>query len=161
MKTLKFYEFNQNNSGGYMDVDNNVAHRVFIEAESQEQAIAKFEPMIENQSSSCPCCGDRWSSYDPDEVELNRLSIKGYPVGVYTHYKDYEKRFAKITEGLRFIEPPKIIKNTYAEEYKGVVAIDTIEQYARFLANQYGYSKPDAIIHYASGDKKEIFKTKI
>jgi len=30
-----FYEFNQNNSGGYFDVDENVCHRVIIEAKDQ------------------------------------------------------------------------------------------------------------------------------
>ena len=68
----KFYEFNQNNSGGSFDVDENVCHRVIIEAIDAKHAQSIFEPMIENQSGSCPCCGDRWSSYDPDEIELSK-----------------------------------------------------------------------------------------
>ena len=47
----KFYEFNQNNSGGRFDVDENVCHRVVIEALDAKHAITLFEPMIENQSS--------------------------------------------------------------------------------------------------------------
>lgn len=144
-----------------MDVDDNVCHRVFIEAETSKDAQNKFEPMIENKSSSCPCCGDRWSGCDPDEVELERLSTKGYPVGVYTNYKDYDKRFDKIINGLRLIEEPKLIKHSYGKEFRGIVAIDTVEQYAQFMANQYGYSTPDAIIHYANGTKKQIFKANL
>ena len=33
----KFYEFNQNNSGGFFDVDENVCHRVIIEANNPKQ----------------------------------------------------------------------------------------------------------------------------
>ena len=44
----KFYEFNQNNSGGHFDVDENVCHRVIIEAMDEKHAVALFEPMIDN-----------------------------------------------------------------------------------------------------------------
>ena len=53
-----FFEFNQNNSGGYFDVNGNVCHRVIIEANNSEHAKEIFEPMIKDQSGSCPCCGD-------------------------------------------------------------------------------------------------------
>ena len=36
----KFYEFNQNNSGGHFDVDENVCHRVIIEAMDEKHAVA-------------------------------------------------------------------------------------------------------------------------
>jgi len=73
----KFYEFNQNNSGGIFDVDENVCNRVIIEAIDAKHAQSLFEPMIENQTGSCPCCGDRWSSYyDPYEIELYKWKKK-------------------------------------------------------------------------------------
>lgn len=71
MKTqTKFFEFDQNNSGGYFDVDENVCHRVIIEANDRDHAVSIFEPMIENESPSCDCCGNRWSFYC-DEVDLS------------------------------------------------------------------------------------------
>ena len=80
----KFYEFTQNNSGGYFDVDENVCHRVIIEAIDEKHAVALFEPMIENQSGSCSCCGDRWSPEYADEINLDEYKEKGYSVGVYS-----------------------------------------------------------------------------
>lgn len=75
----KFYEFSQNNSGGSFDVDENVCHRVIIEAIDAKHAQNIFEPMIENQSGSCPCCGDRW--YRADESDGSEVpSIYGEPL---------------------------------------------------------------------------------
>lgn len=144
-----------------MDVDSNVCHRVFIEAESAEQAIAKFEPMIENQSSSCPCCGDRWSTYDPNEVGIEKYSTNGYPAYVYTHYKDYKGRWEQLYGQFKQLEAPKLITSYGVKQYQGKILFENVEQYAQFLANAYGYSTPDAIIHYDNGDKKEIFKVEI
>lgn len=60
MKT-KLYEIGQNNSGGYFDVDENVCRIVVVEARDAEHAQQRLWPMIDGQSSSCPCCGERWS----------------------------------------------------------------------------------------------------
>lgn len=50
MKTQnKFYQFSQNNSGGYFDTDETVCHRVIIEAKSEKEARAILDPMIESQ----------------------------------------------------------------------------------------------------------------
>ncbi len=76
----KFYEFNQNNSGGHFDVDENVCHSVIIEAMDEKHAITLFEPMIENQSGSCYCCGDRSTEYSY-ESNLDEYKEKGYNVG--------------------------------------------------------------------------------
>ena len=40
---IKFYEFDQNNSGGVFKVDDKLCHRLFIEAENANQAIKKAE----------------------------------------------------------------------------------------------------------------------
>ena len=72
----KFYEFSQNNSGGHFDVDENVCHRVIIEAMDEKHAVALFEPMIENQSGSCPCCGDRWSPEYANAINLDEYKKK-------------------------------------------------------------------------------------
>lgn len=109
IKKTKFYEFKQNNSGGFFDVDKNVCHRVVIEAHNKTEAIKKFLPMIKKQSPSCSCCGDRW-------------------------YPDYPVEIVFKKQGF-----------------------DTIDDYYQFMANNYGWTKPDARIHYLDGKKKEIF----
>lgn len=38
---MNWYNFTQNNSGGYFDVDDKVCHRLFIEAGSFDDAIKK------------------------------------------------------------------------------------------------------------------------
>lgn len=67
MKKLNWYEFTQNNSGGYFDVDDQVCHRVYIEAEDIEEACDKAYELgvyfdgVE-KGLDCGCCRDRWSS---------------------------------------------------------------------------------------------------
>ena len=67
---LKWFEFNQNNSGGWFVVDKNLCERLYIQAESQAESIAIAETLgvyfngVENEID-CGCCGDRW--YTPIE----------------------------------------------------------------------------------------------
>lgn len=154
----KFYEFNQNNSGGFFDVDENVCHRVIIEAIDSSQALSIFEPMIENQSYSCSCCGDRWSTYDPDEIDIEQYKKKGYPIGIYSHYKDAEERWFKLYGDFPRIEEPTWKIEYGSKKFLGKVCFDTIEQYCQLMANEYGWTTPDIRIHYLDGTKKEIFK---
>ena len=97
MKT-KFYEFSQNNSGGSFDVDNDVCHRLFIEATNAEQAnrIAQDLGVYFNGCDSgmdCNCCGDRWYEVDDyDVVDLNKLS-KSYKTELTT-IEDYAQLLA-------------------------------------------------------------------
>jgi hypothetical protein len=74
---MKFYEFSQNNTGGYFDVDAQVCHRLFIEADSARAAKQKaldlgvyFDGI--DKGMDCPCCGDRW--YGCEEVEFPHYS---------------------------------------------------------------------------------------
>lgn len=72
MKTLRFFTYDQNNSGGSFQVDDKVAHTVIIEAASAEEADEKaqsigiyfdgveFDDDGGSIGSDCPCCGDRW-----------------------------------------------------------------------------------------------------
>jgi hypothetical protein len=153
----KFYEFNQNNSGGSFDVDENVCHRVIIEATDANHALAIFEPMIENQSGSCPCCGDRWYTYDPDEINLDEWKEKGYSVGVYSHYPDAEQRWFKLYGEFPRIEEPTWKTKYSSKEFTGKIYFENIEQYCQFMANAYGWTVPDIRIHFLDGTKKEIF----
>ncbi len=154
----KFYEFGKNNSGGSFDVDENVCHRVIIEATDAEHAKRIFEPMIENKSSSFPCCGDRWSDYDPDEIELPSYKDKGYPAGVYNHYPNAEERWVKLYGDFPQKESPTWQEKYGSKEFTGKLYFNTIEQYCQFMANAYGWTTPDIRIHFLDGSKKEIFK---
>lgn len=60
-----YYIFDQNNSGGSFDVNDNVAEYVIIEANNNEEANDKAEDIGiyfngVNQGLDCDCCGDRW-----------------------------------------------------------------------------------------------------
>lgn len=66
---MKWFTFVQNNSGGYFVKNDDVCEVVCIEAESKELAIAKAESIMDN-SDSCPCCGDRWTTWLPDSYDV-------------------------------------------------------------------------------------------
>jgi hypothetical protein len=67
---MPFFQFDQNNSGGGFDIDQNVAPIVVIEAadadDAQDKALVLgiyFDGV--NEGRDCECCGDRW--YSPEE----------------------------------------------------------------------------------------------
>lgn len=74
---MPWYEFNQNNSGGGFDVDDDVCHRLFIEADSVGEAcnVAKSKGVYFNgvdDGIDCECCGDRWHvPYDEERFPMN------------------------------------------------------------------------------------------
>ena len=90
--TTKFYEFSQNNSGGGFDTDDDLCHRLFIEANDAEQAneIAEGLGVYFNgcdNGQDCSCCGDRWYECDEsDSIDLEKTSIL------------YEKELATIAD---------------------------------------------------------------
>lgn len=70
---MAWYEWTQNNSGGSFDVDDKITHRLFIEAETKDEAEAKAESIGVyydgcQSGMDCECCGDRW--YEGHELEL-------------------------------------------------------------------------------------------
>ena len=75
---MKFYVFDQNNSGGYWDKI--LGFKVIIEAENPRQANKLAEVMgiyfngVEN-GEDCECCGDRWHEVDEyDAIEPENLA---------------------------------------------------------------------------------------
>jgi len=62
-QALKWYHYNQNNSGGYFIKDEMVCEDVFIQARDCKEADAKAEVLFESRSDYCPCCGERWYIY--------------------------------------------------------------------------------------------------
>lgn len=121
---MKFYEFTQNNSGGNFITDDDVCHRLLIEAGDVDEATEKALELgvyfdgVES-GIDCDCCGDRWRrpwSEDPLEFPME--------------YESY--RIGKVSFG------------------------DAVE-YAQLMADEYGWTSPDARIFYKDGTVKEIF----
>lgn len=68
-RNLKFYTFNQNNSGGNFDNDESTGQYVIIEAHCADEAndIAEQKGLYFDGVDSgidCDCCGDRWHTVD-------------------------------------------------------------------------------------------------
>ena len=61
-----WFEFDQNNSGGFFECDDKVCATVWIEADTVHEATAKAQDLgiyFDGVSlgRDCECCGDRWS----------------------------------------------------------------------------------------------------
>ena len=160
-----FYEFTQNNSGGSFTTDKNLCHRLFIEAESEGEAISKAEDLgcywngCES-GSDCDCCGDRWSIstyFVPESIEFD--------VCVYSRDEKQEKQ-AEEEWNIKYGKYPlakapqweKTAKRYSSRRYYGKILITSIEEYAQFMANEYGWTSPDARIFFLDGKVVEIFK---
>lgn len=60
---LKWFRFDQNNSGGYFIRDEMVCEEVFIQDVSAERAKARADSIFAgDRSEYCECCGERWST---------------------------------------------------------------------------------------------------
>lgn len=60
---MKFYEYKQNNSGGYFHINNKVCGTIFIEADSSDEANRIAEQLGCywdgcDKGLDCTCCGD-------------------------------------------------------------------------------------------------------
>jgi hypothetical protein len=138
----KFYEYCQNNSGGGFDTDDNLTHRIIVEATSENEAIriGKNLGIYFNgcdEGLDCDCCGDRW--YHPHEVRLNFGSFsQDEALAVGKEYQgtvcDTAKPYKDRTKDFHF---------------------QNVEEYARFMAERWGYKFddqiPDTRIHYLDG----------
>src|SRR5690606_15189130 len=109
----------------------------------------------------CNCCGYRWSSKWSDDmyVNLEKYQENGYEVGVYDHYTDPENEWKKKYGRYKLLQEPKWTEK-FSRKYEGKIYFDNIEEYAQFLANEYGWTSPDARIFYKDGRIVEIFKDK-
>lgn len=162
-----FYELNQNNSGGSFVVNDKLCHRLFIEADSENEALDKAEELGcywngVAKGLDCPCCGDRWSTY-VYEIDIEKYSTNGYPAyiydGIYDSTKsEWERKYRRY----RVIKEPEFKKPEYSvRRYQGTIAFDTIEDYAQYMANEHGWTRPDARIFYANGTIKEIYSDRL
>lgn len=81
----KFWNFSQNNSGGYFVSDEiyGVCEEIIVEAQTSDEAWSRLESIGENVSgfwNSCSCCGDRWSNWLDDDDGEDVPSIYGEPL---------------------------------------------------------------------------------
>ena len=158
-----FYEFSQTNSGGHFVVDDKVCHRLFIEADTSKEATEKAEELGcywdgVDKGIDCPCCGDRW--YGCDVVDLERYATDGYTVSVYYGHEGmcaedwWQEKFGSYG----IVENPHWMYYYGVSSYEGKIRFKDIEEYAQFLANNYGWTTPDARIYYKDGRVTEIYK---
>jgi hypothetical protein len=163
MKETKFYEIDQNNSGGSFVTDDKLCHRLFIEADSYKEALRKAEDMgcywdgVE-EGMDCSCCGDRW--HRPSEVNFDSIIKRygGYPVDKFIdNMDDAASVFRGMYEGMEWHEEPKESKKYGSPYVEGVVKLRSVEDYAQVMANRYGWTSPDVRIFYKDGSVKEIF----
>ena len=166
MSNMNWYMFDQNNSGGYFDVDNKVCHRLFIEAESFDDAVEKAEELGcywdgVDKGIDCSCCGDRWSKWGDDPVDLEKYKTEGYRVGEYANiYDDVKTEWERKYRKYGVIKEPEFETKYSITRYVGNICFNNIEEYAQYLAEEYGWTTPDARIYYHDGNVKEIFGTK-
>lgn len=163
-----FYLFEQNNSGGSFIVNDKICHRLFIEADCGGDALEIAESLGcywggVSKGMDCPCCGDRWNTYY-NEIDIEKLNAEGYMVSLYEFHgedaviDEWNRKYGKYTA----IQQPEFVTTSYSStrRYVGMVAFKSIEEYAQYLANEYGWTVPDARIYYKNGEVKEIFGEK-
>ena len=143
---MKFYFFDQNNSGGSFVVDDKLCHRVIIEASNVDEAIDIAENMGIyfdgcSTGNDCECCGDRWyRPYDGHE----------YPYA----YGAYELTEAENIAEKYNCKIEKRKKPFGNRDYD--VIFETVEQYAQYLVDYYAWTSPDVRIFYKNGEIKEF-----
>jgi hypothetical protein len=145
----KFYVFNQNNSGGSFESNDKLCHRVIIEADNVDDAVRIAENMGIyfngcDEGMDCPCCGDRW--YPPYE--------EWKPA-----YGTFKKEEAESLAG-KYGATTQISDRTYGKKEDRYDIIFTIEGYAQYLADYYGWTSPDVRIFYKDGSVEEFYINK-
>lgn len=155
---LKWFEYTQNNSGGTFVTNDKLCHRIFIEARNAEEANGFAESLgiyFDGCSTGddCPCCGDRWNT-PWDEVK--------FPF-VYGRFSEEEAKRIADTYQVTFRpakrDRPSVLK--YEAKRTHEVIFPSIEPYARFLTDQYGWTSPDCRLFYHDGTVLEIRSAKL
>jgi len=146
---LRFYEYSQNNSGGSFDVDKNLCHRIIIEAESCVAADAKLESLggyFDGCAAGldCDCCGDRW------HPACNAIELPNVWGGLT------QSQAEKIAETYKVNARKSKEKSSSDNARNWEVVFETIDSYARYLADRFGWTTPDVRIFYANGSVLEI-----
>ena len=155
----KFYEFSQNNSGGSFTVTDNLAHRVIVEAASENDAIDIAENLGCywdgcSNGNDCDCCGDRWNA-SPSEIVIDTQPREAF---VYTHNENYVEQWNNKYGNFTRTEVPSIVKNNgHSKKYGTTVILNNIDEYCQYMTNCWGWTQPDVILHYKNGTKMTYF----
>ena len=161
-----FYLFEQNNSGGSFVVNDKLCHRLFIEADSEYEAVEKAEELGcywdgVAYGLDCSCCGDRWCKDWLRPVNVEKYSTEGYEVSVYDGiYYNTKEEWNKRYGMYAILEEPTYQQTFTSRRYAGKIKFDNIEEYAQFLANEYGWTIPDVRFFYKDGTVTEIFSNR-
>lgn len=115
-----FYLFEQNNSGGFFEYNDDlgVGPKIIVEADSHDEAVSIMENIVDFDSTYyCHCCGPRWDrdlrpaeytsldrviKLDAPRSIVTRGVVYEYPrrAEVYVHYKN--QVVARINEAANF-----------------------------------------------------------
>jgi len=111
-----------------------------------------------DKGMDCPCCGNRW--HLPDKIDVEKILKEGWPVGVYGYalQKVDEDRWHRKYDRYKILEEPVWVQEYGSLVYKGKIKFESLEDYAQFYANEFGWTEPDIRIFYVNGIVKEIFK---
>ena len=144
---MKWYEFDQNNSGGNFVTNDKLCHRIFIEAEDADAANKKAEELgiyfngVE-EGKDCPCCGDRWYSAG------NGLTFP-YDYGSFTEEeaKSHAEKYK-----ISVIESQRKYGNRGSD-----IIFEDIKTYCEFLEDEYGgWTNPAVRMYFDNGEILEV-----
>lgn len=157
----KYYEFDQNNTGGSFTSDDVLCHRLIIEADTAEEANDKAEQLGcywdgVYDGMDCNCCGDRWYPTSR-EIDFVKFSEEGWQVSIYDHYENPEELWKKKYGSYEIVEVPTWRDSYGTRVFEGNIKFKDVEEYAQLMANEYGWTVPDIRIFYKDGTVKEIF----
>jgi hypothetical protein len=103
MTALKWYHFDQNNSGGYFVNNDDVGEDVFIQALSSAQASTAFYELDTESDNWCECCGERWGA--PDEQDQPNVYGKML-ADSYSPYSSQSHAVLYFSDGRKAIVKP-------------------------------------------------------
>lgn len=86
MSELKWFHFDQNNSGGSFTLNDDVGEDVFIQAKDKQEATDRFDTLDNDAGCWCECCGERWSGCG-DQEDIPRL----YGKSIFDEYRPFSK----------------------------------------------------------------------
>lgn len=99
---LKWWVFDQNNSGGYFIQNDDVDHYVAIQAINVQHAKQRAEDIFDDYSEFCHCCGERWYLWGVDEEDG-----KAVPHVYDTPYTEVEPRRYRQNIILHYVDGTK------------------------------------------------------
>ena len=164
---MNWYKFSQNNSGGSFITNDKVCHMLYIEAGTFKEAVIKAESLGcywngVADGIDCPCCGDRWSTWSDDPIDINKYKTEGYSAYVYDGiYRNTKSEWSRKYGEYEVIDEPRFEQEYSSRKYIGKIKFHDIEEYAQFMSDEYGWTVPDARLYYADGAVKEIFSSKL